>query len=129
MYQDLVDLGFPMKKLHRFQYEPLDVKSKCLHIKPLEFLGTIINIWLHLVLEPSLPSCTTGHILELLTDNMTALSWCCLTSITKNELLEPWACLVATLLVFAHWQNTRVQPDHIQGIKNHKADYLSRSGR
>ena len=66
MHQDFVDLGFPMKKLRCFQAEPLDVKSKGLHINPLEFLGTIINIWLHLVLEPSLPSCPTGHILELL---------------------------------------------------------------
>ena len=127
MHQDLVDLGFPMKKLRRFQAEPLDVKSKGLHINPLEFLGTIINIWLHLVLEPSLPSCPTGHILELLADNTTALSWCRLTSLTKNELLQPWACFVATLLVLAHRQNTRVQPDHIQGIKNHEADCLSHS--
>ena len=56
MQQDLVDLGFPMKKLRCFQDEPLDVKSKGLHINPLEFIGTIINIWLHLVLELSLPS-------------------------------------------------------------------------
>ena len=127
LHQDLVDLGFPMKKLHCFQAEPLDVKSKGLHINPLEFLGTIVNIWLHLVLEPSLPSCPTGHILELLADNMTALSWCHLTSLTKNDLLQPGACFVATLLVLAHRQSTRVQPDHIQGIKNHEADCLSRS--
>ena len=125
MHQDLVDFSFPVKKLRRFQDEPLDVKSKGLHINPLEFLGTIINIWLHLVLEPSLPSYPTGHILELLADNITALSWYHLTSLTKNELLQPWACFVATLLVFAHWQNTRVQPDHIQDIKNHEADCLS----
>ena len=58
---------------------------------------------------------------------MTALSWYRLTSLTKNELLQPWARFVATLLVLAHQQNTRVQPDHIQGIKNHEADCLSRS--
>ena len=127
MHHDLIDLGFPMKKLRRFQAEPLNMRSKGLHINPLEFLGTIINIWLHLVLEPSLPPCPTGHILELLADNTTALSWCRLTSPTKNELLQPWACFVATLLVLACWQNTRVQPDHIQGIKNHEADCLSRS--
>ena len=127
MHKDLQALGFPLKKLQKFVDEPLDVKSKGLYINPLEFLGTIINIWLTLVMQPTLPLCPTGHIVDLRSDNTTAVSWCRLTALTKNELLQPWARLVATFLAFARKQNMRIQPDWIEGAINNKADCLSRS--
>jgi len=126
MHADLIALGLPLKQLHRFQDEPLDVKSAGLHINPLEFLATIVNIWLHLKLAPRLGPSPSGHIVALLSDNTSALSWCRLTTVMKDLTLQPWARLVATLLVFARTQNSRIQPEHIPGKDNVEADRLSR---
>lgn len=127
MREDLLALGFPMKRLRHYEDEPLDGKSEGLHIKPLEFLGAIINLWLLLKLVHRLPRPVAGHIADLLSDNTSCLSWCRYTTIMKDPYLQPWARFVATLLVVARQQNMRVQPTHITGVTNIEADYLSHS--
>lgn len=127
MTGDLIALGFPMKNLQQFVDEPLDVTSEGLHINPLEFMAAIINIWLLLKLLPSLPTSLTGHIVDLFSDNTSCLSWCKYTTVMQNAFLQPWARLVAHLLILARQQQTRIQPIHIPGKDNDEADILSRS--
>jgi hypothetical protein len=127
MRDDLISLGFSMKIIDRYAAEPIDAKSQGLHINPLEFLGCIINLWLTIKLIASLPPCLTGYIVDLWSDNTSALSWMRLTASTRDPNIQPLARLTSTFLVIASQHLTRVQPRHIPGKLNIEADYLSRS--
>jgi hypothetical protein len=125
MRADLIDLGFNMKNIDFFAAEPLDASSEGLHMNPLEFLGCIINLWLSIHIIQSMPSCPTGYILDLWSDNTSVLSWMRLTAATRDPRLQPLAHLASTLLVIASQHLTRVQPRHIPGQLNFEADFLS----
>jgi hypothetical protein len=125
--QDLIDLGFAMKIIDSYKEEPLDAASAGLHINPLEFLGCIINLWIVIKLVQNLPPRQTGYIIDLLSDNTSALSWMKLTATTRDPRLQPLARFASTLLVLASQLLTRVQSRHIPGIDNIEADFLSRS--
>jgi hypothetical protein len=124
---DLVLLGFLMKVIDKYAEEPLDAAGEGLHINPLEFLATIINLWLILKLIQTLPPCLMGYIIDLLSDNTSALSWLCVTASTRDPRLQALCCFALTLLVITSQHLTRVQPRHIPGKLNHEADFLSRS--
>jgi hypothetical protein len=124
---DLVLLGFKMKHINKYKQEPLDATTDGLHINPLEFLAAIINLWLVLKLVQKLPPLLTGYIIDLLSDNTSALSWMHLTAQTRDPRLQPLARFTSTLLVMASRYLTRVQPNHIPGDDNFEADTLSRS--
>jgi hypothetical protein len=124
---DLIDLGFAMKIIDAYEAEPLDATSTGLHINPLEFLGCIVNMWILLKQVQTLASCPTGYIVDLLSDNTSALSWMKLTATTRDPRLQPLARFASTLLVTASQHLTRVQSRHIPGKDNIEADFLSRS--
>jgi hypothetical protein len=124
---DLIRLGFPMKVIDKYAAEPLDATSDGLHINPLEFLATIINLWILIKLVRTLPPNKTGYIIDLLSDNTSALSWLRVTASTRDPRLQPLCRFASTLLVVASQHLTRVQPRHIPGKDNHEADFLSRS--
>jgi hypothetical protein len=123
--EDLLEMGFNLKLVNAVSGEP-NPEELGLHINPLEFLACIINLWLFLCLIKSSPRCPTGYILDLLSDNTSALSWMHFTATTKNPLLQPLARFASALLIQARNYLTRVQPCHIAGIKNDEADALSR---
>jgi hypothetical protein len=125
--EDLVLLGFNMKHINKYQQEPLDAQTAGLHINPLEYLAAIVNLWLVLKLVVLLPPLLTGYIVDLLSDNTSALSWMHLTAQTRDPRLQPLARLTSTMLVRARCHLTRVQPKHIPGDDNFEADTLSRS--
>ena len=83
---DLIDLGFAMKIIDAYEAEPLDATSTGLHINPLEFLGCIVNMWILLKQVQTLALCPTGYIVDLLSDNTSALSWMKLTAITRDPI-------------------------------------------
>jgi hypothetical protein len=126
-WTDLVVLGFNMKHINKYKQEPLNATTGGLHINPLEFLAAIINLWLVLKLVVQLPVNRTGYIIDLLSDNTSALSWMRLTAQTRDPRLQPLACITSTMLVMTSCHLTRVQPKHIPGNDNFKADTLSRS--
>ena len=105
---DLIHLGFAIKVIDSYAAKPLDATSTGLHIKPLEFLGCIVNMWILLKLVQTLPLCPTGYIVDLLSDNTSALSWMKLTATTRDPRLQPLARLASTLLVTASHHLTRV---------------------
>jgi hypothetical protein len=122
---DLLLLGFPLKLVAAANGEP-ESDAVGLHINPLEFIATIVNLWLLLKLVNTLPPCTTGYIVDLLSDNTSALSWLKVTAATRNPDLQPLARFASALLVQASRSLTRVQPLHIPGKANVEADALSR---
>ena len=122
---DLLELGFNLKLVNAITGEP-DPTEKGLHINPLEFLAAIINLWLFLCLIKSSNRCPTGYVLDLLSDNTSALSWMHFTATTPDPLLQPLARFASALLVQARNLLTRVQPRHIAGKLNTEADALSR---
>ena len=114
-----------MKLIDRYREEPLDATSDGLHINPLEFLAAIINLWLLVKLVQTLPVCQTGFIIDLLSDNTSALSWLCVTASTRDPRFQPLCRFASTLLVIASQHLTCVQPCHIPGKENGEADFLS----
>ena len=122
---DLLDVGFHLKLVNAASGEP-NSDELGLHINPLEFLAVIINLWLFLCLIKTQKRCPTGYILDLLSDNTSALSWMHFTATTKNPLLQPLARFASALLIQARSYLTRVQPRHIPGVQNDEADALSR---
>jgi hypothetical protein len=123
---DLIELGFDMKVVNAITGEP-DQEQLCLHINPLEFIATIINLWLLLQLVMTLPERSTGYIVDLLSDNTSALSWMKITATTRDSRLQPLARFASALLLLqACSLLTRIQPCHIPGVTNIEADALSR---
>jgi hypothetical protein len=92
----------------------------------LEFIAAIINLWLCLVVIRTQKPCPTGHIIDLFSDNTSALSWLKVTAATKNPLLQPLARFASALLIQASRLTTRIQPKHIPGVINDEADAMSR---
>jgi hypothetical protein len=122
---DLLLLGFPLKLVTSKDGEP-EMDADGLHINPLEFIAAIVNLWLLLKCIQNLPPCATGYIVDLLSDNTSALSWMKVTAATRNPDLQPLARFASALLVQASRLLTRVQPCHIPGKDNVEADALSR---
>jgi hypothetical protein len=54
---------------------PSPADADGLHINLLEFIAIIINIWLALSWVRSAPTPPGGHIIAILADNTSALSW------------------------------------------------------
>jgi hypothetical protein len=123
--EDLILMGFPMKLVNLTTGEPTPDREG-LHINPLEFLACIINLWILLKCIETLPECSTGYAIDLLSDNTSALSWLKVTAATRNPNLQPLACFASALLIHTSHVLTRIQPRHIPGKDNVEAATLSR---
>ena len=127
--EDLILFGFNMKTIGPASDEPTTQDATGLHINPLEFLAVIINLWLALKIIHDGSLCPTGYIIDLLSDNTTALSWMHVAATTPNPELQQLARFASALLVQAARLLTRVQPLHLPGILNEEADTLSRRSK
>ena len=97
-----------------------------IHINPLEFLATIINVWLALKLLADCPRLATGYIITLLSDNTSAISWLRVAGKVRDPGTRRLARLASALLVRACSLTTLFQSCHIPGKQNDEADCLSR---
>jgi hypothetical protein len=112
--EDLLLLGSPLKLMTSADREP-KMDAAGLHINSLKFIAAIINLWLLLKCIQHLSPCTTGYIVDLWSDNTSALSWMKVTAATRNPDLQPLARFASALLVQTNRLLTRVQPVHIPG--------------
>jgi hypothetical protein len=117
VYADLCHLGFSMKSIDKTS-EPPDPKDDGLHINPLKFIGTIVNLWLAIKWAQSNPPCPTGHILALFANNTSAVSWLHFTAITPNTGYRHVARAASSFLVEAAKLTMPVQPQHIRYEKS-----------
>ena len=123
--QDLQAMGFDMKPVDNFTSEPTG-QAKGLHINPLEYVAALINLWISLTQIIDAGDRDGGYILQLNSDNTTALAWMSEAARTPDPLLQGLARLGSAMLVAAARSLTKVIPTHIAGKQNTEADALSR---
>lgn len=122
--EDLEAFGFDVKALEDGKHEPL-LDAEGLHINVLEFLAIIINIYLALLLLRRLPVPVGGHVIQVLADNTSALSWLRYASRSHRPVVQRLARFVTSLLFHARLQGD-FRGRHIPGRVNDEADALSR---
>lgn len=135
-HQNLVDLGFPMRDIDK---DGEDQRRWCkaqdlpddhwemLHINPLEFIGIIINIWFAVWSIRKDPDKLGGHIINVLADNTSALSWLKYAARTRRPLIRNLAYLLHGILIYSQTSDiAKFVGNHIAGILNVEADRLSR---
>jgi hypothetical protein len=125
MRDTLLAFGFPMREID-LAGEPADLAPEGLHINPLEFLGIIINIWVALRLLLNYPALATGYIVDLLSDNTSAIAWIRVAGKVSDPGTRRLARLASAFLVYACHLTTLFQTHHIPGKDNIEADCLSR---
>jgi len=125
MRDTLLSFGFPMKDID-LAGEPADFAPDGLHINPLEFIAIIINIWLALRLLVSQPASATGYIVDLLSDNTSAIAWTRVAGKVRDPGTRRLARLASAFLIYAGQLTTVFQTHHIPGVQNDEADCLSR---
>jgi hypothetical protein len=110
MRENLILLGFDMKTIGITVDEPTDPSVTGLHINPLEFLAVILNLWIALNIISTANLSPLDYIIDLLSDNTTALSWMHVAATTPNPDLQRLARFASAILVQAACLLTRVQP-------------------
>ena len=117
---------FDMKFVNAGSSEPADPTSSGLHINPLEFLAALLNLWISIWIVEHSETLDGGHVLQLNSDNTTALSWMSVAARTPDSTLQSLARIGSALLVRAARLLTKVLPVHFPGDQNDIADALSR---
>jgi hypothetical protein len=127
--QELLAHGFPMREIDASgeaiptnQDEP-----DKLHINILEFVGIVINIWLVISLLRHADAVTGGHVISVLADNTSALSWLRHAARARRPAINNLAYLCQCLLLFSQTSDSMsFLGSHIPGKDNGEADALSR---
>jgi len=124
--EDLIQHGFDMKFVDRARSEPVDPASSGLHINPLEFIAALLNMWISLWIVDHSTPLDGGFVIQLNSDNTTALSWMSVAARTPDPALQGLARVGSAFLVKASTFLTKILPEHIPGDQNNIADALSR---
>jgi hypothetical protein len=104
-------------------------ESDTLHINVLEFVGIIINIWIVLSVMRTSKSWRRdgGHIISVLADNTSALSWLRHAARSRRPAIRNLAYFCQCLLLFSQTSDhATFLGSHIPGKDNGEADALSR---
>ena len=124
--QDLIDMGFDMKTIDA-SGEPAAITEDCgEHINVLEFVAIIVNFWVVLKCLQRLGPITGGHIVSLLSDNTSALSWMRYAARSHRPVVRELARLFMSLTLACADIPFKVSGRHIAGVLNTIADTLSR---
>jgi hypothetical protein len=95
-----------------------------LHINILELIALTINVWLALVFITHHGDITGGHIIAMLADNTSALSWMCNASQTKHPVVCELSHFILDLTLSCPICH-KLLGLHLQVILNIGADKLS----
>jgi hypothetical protein len=104
-----------------------DASGSALHINLLEFVAIIINLWLALRWIRSVEAPPGGHIVAVLADNTSALSWLRHASRSNSRQIQNLAHFCQCLILTSQTaQCASVIGKHLPGVDNNEADALSR---
>jgi hypothetical protein len=104
-----------------------DDDKAALHINVLEFVGIIINLWIAITLLRTQPERVGGHVIDVLADNTSALSWLRHAARARRPAVQNLAYLCQCLLLFSQTSDyASFLGTHIPGKDNGEADALSR---
>jgi hypothetical protein len=123
-WDDLLDFGFALEWLKE---EATTVDSEdpdYLHINILELITLIINIWLALVFITHDGNIAGGHIIAMLADNTSALSWLQYASQTNHPMVCKLTHFILDLTLSCPICHKLLGFD-LQGILNIGVDKLS----
>jgi hypothetical protein len=126
--EQLVEAGFNMKAIGADgEAARIAADDNSLHINVLEFVGIIINIWFTIIYTRRDPEKLGGHIVSVIADNTSALSWFRHASRSHRPAVRNLAFLCHCLIIFSQTSDfTKFEGTHIPGKTNCEADALSR---
>jgi len=122
---DLIAAGFNMFELSK-DLEPMDTDVEGTHINILEFIALFLNTWIALWIIRRYGPIIGGHILNVLANNTSALSWMFHASRSRSIPVCQLSQLFSALLLQFQTPPCKVLGSHLPGIRNDEADCLSR---
>ena len=126
--RELIEAGFNMRAIAADgDAARTAATDDSLHINILEFAGIVINIWFALWYTCKEKNKLGGHVVSVLADNTSALSWFRHASHSHRPAVRNLAYLCHCLIIFSQTSDfTKFEGTHIPGKNNNKADTLSR---
>ncbi len=121
---DLLDGGFALEWLEEDATVVNMADPDCLHIYILELIALILNIWLTSVFITQHGNIPGGHIIAMLADNTSALSWMQYASRTKHPVVRELSHFIMDLTLSCPICH-KLSGLHLQGIQNIGVDELS----
>jgi hypothetical protein len=127
LHKDLVDLGFHMRAVKQTNNKLQRISDNGLQINILEFVAIIINIWLVIHYEKQAGPIPGGHIIDVIANNTSALSWLRYAAQSHSIPVRNLAYFCHGLLLFSQTSDfLKIQGQHLAGKENMAADALSR---
>ena len=125
---ELCAAGFDMKKINADgEAARAPTTDDSLHINVLEFVAIIINVWFAITYIRREPEKPGGHIVSVVADNTSALSWFRHASRSHRPAVRNLAFLCHCLIISSQTSDyANFQGKHIPGKTNCEADALSR---
>jgi hypothetical protein len=123
---DLVATGFDMKSINGDTGEPDTPSAAGEHINVLEFVALIINLWFVIKSIKARGPIVGGHVISLLADNTSALSWLRYAARSHRPVVRDLARFCMALTLFSCAVPLKVSGRHLAGRLNVEADSLSR---
>ena len=123
---DLIAIGFEMKSLCADTGEPDSKEAVGEHINVLEFIALIINLWMVILFVRRIGPIDGGHVISMLADNTSALSWLRYAARSHRPIVRDLARFCMALTLFFCDAPLKVSGRHLAGKKNVEADSLSR---
>jgi hypothetical protein len=120
---DLLDCSFALEWLEEDTTVVDTADHDHLHVNILELIALILNIWLTLVFITQHGNILGGHIIAMLADNTSALSWMQYASRTKHPVVRKLSRFIMDLTLsfpICH----KLSGLHLQGTQNIGADNL-----
>ena len=134
--EDLVACGFNMRAIDKDgedqkrwckAHELSEEDEEMLHINPLEFIAIILDLWLGIYFIRKDPNKLGGHVIDIVADNTSALSWFRYAARTKRTAVRNLAYFAHGLIILSQTgEIANFASLHLEGKKNKVADALSR---
>jgi hypothetical protein len=128
---ELIQCGFSMREIdatgEALRSDAGQSSDNALHINLLEFVAILVNLWLTLRWIRSEEAPLGGHIVAVLADNTSALSWLRHASRSNSRPIQNLAHFCQCLILTSQTaQCANVIGKHVPGVNNSEADALSR---